>query len=237
VIFIITNDNESKKRDDGRLFDEIRPLKIEAGVLKRADGSAYLEVGGNKILVGVFGPRESYIRRLLRPDTGVIRCRYNMAPFSVDDRKRPGPDRRSTEISKITTEALKPSLLLEGFPRSMIDVYIEVIEAEGGTRCAGITAASVALADAGIPMRDLVVGCAAGKVDDRIVLDLSEKEDKEGQADVPIAIMPRTGEITLLQSDGNLTEEEFEEAINLAIEGCKKINEIQKDALKSRYEE
>ncbi|MDR2966388.1 MAG: exosome complex exonuclease Rrp41 [Methanobacteriaceae archaeon] len=226
----------NKERDDGRKLEEIRPLKIEAGILKRADGSAYLEVGGNKVIAAVYGPRESYIRRLLRPDTGVIRCRYNMAPFSVDDRKRPGPDRRSTEISKITAEALRPSLLLERFPRSMVDIFIEIIEAEGGTRCAGITAASVALADAGIPMKDMVVGCAAGKVDGEIVLDLSEKEDKEGQADVPLAIMPRTGEITLLQTDGNLTEDEFDKALSLAIEGCKQISEVQKEALKNRYE-
>ena len=159
-----------------------------------------------------------------------------MAPFSVDDRKRPGPDRRSIEISKITAEALRPSLLLKSFPRSMVDIFIEVIEAEGGTRCAGITAASVALADAGVPMKDMVVGCAAGKVDGEIVLDLSEKEDKEGQADVPIAIMPRSGEVTLLQSDGNLSEDEFDKALNLAIEGCNQISKVQKEALKSRYE-
>ena len=201
-------------REDGRKYNELRPIKIEAGVLERADGSAYLEVGGNKILVAVYGPRESYIRRLLEPNTGVIRCRYNMAPFSVDDRKRPGPDRRSSEISKITADALRPALMLENYPRSMVDIYIEVIEAEGGTRCAGITAASVALVDAGIPMKDIVVGCAAGKVNDEIVLDLSEVEDKEGQADVPIAMMPRTGEITLLQSDGDLSQEEFEEALD-----------------------
>ncbi|MCL2688063.1 MAG: exosome complex exonuclease Rrp41 [Methanobrevibacter sp.] len=224
-----------KIRDDGRKFDEIRPLKIEAGVLERADGSAYLEVGGNKILVAVYGPRESYIRRLLRPNTGVIRCRYNMAPFSVGDRKRPGPDRRSTEISKITAEALRPSLMLEGFPRSMVDVFIEIIEAEGGTRCAGITAASVALADAGVPMKDLVVACAAGKFNDEIVLDLSEKEDKEGQADLPVAMMPRSEEITLLQSDGDLTSDEFEKALDLAMEGCKQVNKVQVEALKSKY--
>ena len=99
-MFFITS-NDRKLRDDGRAYNEIRPLKIEAGVLKRADGSAYLEVVGNKILASVYGPRESYIRRLLKPNTGVIRVRYNMAPFSVDDRKRPGPDRRSNEISKI----------------------------------------------------------------------------------------------------------------------------------------
>jgi exosome complex component RRP41 len=235
VVVIITNNETKKGRDDNRAFDELRPMKIEAGVLERADGSAYLEVGGNKILVAVYGPRESYIRRLLKPNTGVIRCRYNMAPFSVGDRKRPGPDRRSNEISKITAEALRPALLLENYPRSMVDVFIEIIEAEGGTRCAGITAASVALADAGIPMKDLVVACAAGKVNDEVVLDLSEHEDKDGQADVPVAIMPRTGEITLLQSDGNLDKEEFSQALDLAIEGCKKISEIQKEALVSKY--
>ena len=224
-------------RSDGRKSDELRPMKIEVGVLERADGSAYLEIGGNKIIAGVYGPRESYIRRLLEPNTGVIRCRYNMAPFSVDDRKRPGPDRRSSEISKITADALRPALMLNEYPKSMVDVFIEVIEAEGGTRCAGITAASVALADAGIPMKDMVVACAAGKVDDEIILDLSEEEDKEGQADVPVAILPRTGEITLLQSDGNLSDEEFSKALNLAIEGCMQLSEYQKEALKNKFSE
>ncbi len=227
----------AKKRDDGRAFDELRPLKIEAGVLERADGSAYLEFGGNKVLVAVYGPRESHIRRFQRPDRAYIKCRYNMAPFSVDDRKRPGPDRRSIEISKITAEALQPAIILEKFPRSVIDIYIEVLEAEGGTRCAGITAASVALADAGVPMKDMVVACAAGKVNDEVVLDLSEAEDKDGQADVPVAILPRSGEITLLQSDGNLTPDEFEKALDLAVKGCMEISDIQKEALKNRYGE
>jgi exosome complex component RRP41 len=239
VIIIITEGTNlgAKPREDGRAFDELRPLKIEAGVLERADGSAYLEFGGNKVLVAVYGPKESHIRRFQRPDRAYIRCRYNMAPFSVDDRKRPGPDRRSVEISKITAEALQPSIILEKYPRSLIEIYIEVLEAEGGTRCAGITAASVALADAGIPMKDMVVACAAGKANDEVILDLSEVEDKDGQADVPVAIMPRSGEITLLQSDGNLTAEEFEKAVDLAIKGCQDISKIQKEALKKRYGE
>lgn len=240
MIIIITNKDlstgtETSERDDGRAFDELRPLKIEAGVLKRADGSAYLELGGNKVLAAVYGPRELFVRRLMMPDRAVLRCRYNMAAFSVDDRKRPGPDRRSVEISKITSEALAPAVFLEKFPRSTIDVFIEILEAEGGTRCAGITAASVALADAGIPMRDLVVSCAAGKANGDVVLDLSEWEDKDGEADVPLAMMPRTKEITLLQSDGNLTSEEFEKALDLAMKGCEQISQVQKDAIKNRY--
>ncbi len=240
MIIIITNTNlstgtETSGRADNRAFDELRKMKIEAGVLERADGSAYLEIGGNKVLAAVYGPRELFVRRLMQPNKAVLRCKYNMAPFSVDDRKRPGPDRRSVEISKLASQALTPAVFLEKFPRSTIDVFIEVIEAEGGTRCAGITAASVALADAGIPMRDMVVACAAGKSDGKVILDLSEVEDKEGQADVPIAIMPRTGEITLLQMDGNLTEDEFGQALDLAINGCKIISEKQKAAIKNRY--
>ncbi|MGF7118232.1 exosome complex exonuclease Rrp41 [Methanobacterium oryzae] len=236
MIIILINSNNNL-RADGRNFDELRPLKIEAGVLERADGSAYLEIGGNKILAAVYGPRELHVRRLMRPDMAVIRCRYNMAPFSVGDRKRPGPDRRSVEISKITADALRPAIFLEKFPRSTIDVFIEVLEAEGGTRCAGITAASVALADAGIPMKDMVVSCAAGKANGNVVLDLSEDEDKDGEADLPVAIMPRSGEVTLLQMDGHLTPDEFDKALNLAIEGCKKLSEEQKNAIKNRYGE
>lgn len=240
MITIISNKNlsttsKASKRADGRAFNELRPFKIEAGVLERADGSAYLEIGGNKVMVAVYGPRELHVRRLMQPNRAVLRCRYNMAPFSVEDRKRPGPDRRSVEISKITSEALMPALFLEKFPRSTIDVFIEILEAEGGTRCAGITAAAVALADAGVPMRDLVVSCAAGKANGQVVLDLSEAEDKDGEADVPVALMPRTGEITLLQSDGNLTAEEFEKALDLAIEGCMKLSEEQKKAIIKRY--
>jgi exosome complex component RRP41 len=117
----------------------------------------------------------------------------------------------------------------------MIDIFIEVLQADGGTRCASITAAALALADSGIPMRDLVVACAAGKVEDKIVLDLMDTEDKEGSADVPVALMPNLNAITLLQMDGTLSTDEFESAVNLALEGCKQIYALQKEALRTKY--
>lgn len=131
--------------------------------------------------------------------------------------------------------ALEPAVFLERYPRSSIDVYAEVLQADGGTRCASIVAASVALVDAGIPMRDLVVSCSAGKYNGRVVLDLGDYEDKNGEADVPIAYMPNLNKITLMQMDGVLTEEELDQCINLAIEGSKKIYEVQRDALKKKY--
>ena len=224
------------KRLDGRDFDQMREIKIKAGILKRADGSAYVEWGGNKILATCYGPREVHPRHLIRPDKALLRCIYSMAPFSVNERKRPGPDRRSVEISKVIRNALEPVVFTRLFPRTAIDVFIEVLQASGGTRCAGITAAAVALADAGIPMRDLVSACAAGKVDGEIVLDLFDLEDNYGEGDLPVALIPRKREITLLQMDGKFTKEEFKKALKLALDGCMQVYEKQKQALKERYQ-
>jgi exosome complex component RRP41 len=222
-------------RLDGRKADELRPIKLQVGVLGNADGSAYVEHGKNKILAGVFGPREMHPKHLSQPDRMVLRCRYHMAPFSVQERKSPAPSRREVELSKVIRESLEPSVFVDLYPRTGIDVFIEVLQADGGTRCASITAASLAIADAGIPLRDLVVACAAGKVEDTVVLDLMDTEDKVGAADVPVAFMPNLNAVTLLQMDGILAPEEFEKAVNMAVEGCKKIYQMQKEALRTKY--
>jgi exosome complex component RRP41 len=225
----------SWKRNDGRAFDELRTLKIESGVLPNADGSAYIEMGRNKILCGVFGPREMHPKHQAKPNEAVLRCRYHMAPFSVDPRRSPAPSRRDQEISMVMRSALEPAVFLERYPRASIDVYIEVLEADGGTRCASINAAAVALVDAGIPMKDLVAACAVGKIEDKLIVDLGDYEDKKGQSDMPIAYMPKLNKVTLLQMDGILSTDEAEKALNLAIEGCKKIYEVQREALKKKY--
>jgi len=226
---------EDGKRLDGRELNELRPVSIEAGVLKQADGSASLTWGNNKVMAAVYGPREAHPRHLQNPTRAIVRCRYNMAAFSVSDRKRPGPDRRSSEISKVLSEALESVILTDQFPRTAIDIFVEVLEAEAGTRCAALTAASVALADAGIPMTDLIVSCAAGKIDGKVALDLEKLEDNTGEADLPLAIIPRTKEIVLLQMDGDMSFEEFKQARDMAVDACMEIYELQKNALKERY--
>jgi len=227
--------NEQGLRTDGRRIDELRPIKIEVGVLKNADGSSYIEFGKNKIVVAVYGPKEVHPKHMALPDRSVLRCRYHMSPFSVQERKNPAPSRREIEISKVTRESLEPTLMLDDYPRTAIDVYIEVLQADGGSRCAGITAASVALADAGINMRDMVAACAAGKVDDMIVLDINDEEDKEGQADMPIAYLPNLNQISLMQVDGILSKEEYKKCLDTAIEGCKRVYQLQKEALMKKY--
>lgn len=226
--------DENGLRLDGRRVDEMRPMTIEIGVLSRADGSCYLEWGKNKVLAGVYGPRELHPRRLQRSNVALIRYRYNMAAFSVEDRARPGPSRRSTEISKVSSEAFAPVIMAELYPSAVIDVFVEVLQADAGTRTAAINAATIALAEAGIPMKNLVAACAIGKVDGKLVVDLNKDEDNYGEADLPIAFT-QDGNVTLLQMDGNLTKNELEEAIGMAKKACEQIFELQREVLLNRF--
>ncbi len=222
-------------RHDGRRPDELRPIKMQVGILKNADGSAYVEYGKTKVVAAVYGPREVHPRHLALPDRALIRCRYHMAPFSTSDRKSPAPSRREIELSKVIREALEAVIFSELYPRTSIDIFIEVLQADGGTRTTGLTAASLALADAGIPMRDLIAGVAVGKVDGVLVLDIDELEDEYGEADMPIGYAASIDEIMLLQLNGVLTLEEFRRAIELAKEGARKIYDQMKKTLHDKY--
>ncbi len=227
--------DEDGERVDGRQIDELRETKMEIGVLEEADGSAMVEVGNTRIIASVFGPQDLHPRHLQESDRAVIKMRYNMAPFSVDDRMRPGPNRRAKEIGLVAKRALEPALELEHFPTAGIDISMEVIESDGGTRAAGITAASLALADAGMPMKGLVSSCASGVVGEHVVLDVNGKEDKEGNADIPIATINGGEEITLLQMDGDLTIDQVDECVELAKRGCADLDRMQRETIQETY--
>ncbi len=227
--------DEKGLRHDGRRPDELRPIKMEIGILKNADGSALVEFGKTKVIAAVYGPREPHPKHLALPSRAILRVRYHMAPFSTHERKSPAPSRREIELSKVIREGLESAIISETFPRASIDVFIEVLNAHGGTRTAGITAASLALADAGIPMRDLVAGVAVGKVDGVLVLDIDEVEDMYGEADMPMAAMPSLGVVTLLQLNGVLSREEFSKALELGWKGIMEIYKMQKEVLKKKY--
>ena len=228
---------ENGRRLDGRLPNELRPVTVKAGILKNADGSALFAFGNTKVIAGVYGPKPVHPRHLENPEKAVLRTIYSMAPFSTKERVRPGPSRRSMEISMVVRKALEPVLFLNEFPKTMIDVYMEIVQADASTRCAAINAAAVALADAGIPMRDLVASCSVGKVDGQIVIDVAGKEDEYGDVDLPITYYPRKKMITLLQMDGIISKEELKKAVSLAIKGAEKIYEKQKEALRKKYTE
>ena len=223
------------ERKHGRRADETRPIKIELGVVPNATGSALFGLGNTVAIAAVYGPRLLHPKHLQQSDRAYLRTVYQLLPFSVSERARPGPNRRSTEICKVTREALEPAIFLEEFPKAVIDIFINIISADAGTRTAGINAASLALADAGIPMRDLVASVAAGRIDDEVVVDLEGKEEDLTDCDLPIAYLPRSKQFSLLQMDGHLTPEQAKQVIALATKECERIAELQKQALRDKW--
>jgi exosome complex component RRP41 len=223
------------KREDGRKAGDVRPMEIKAGVIPNANGSAMVTFGKTTAIAAVYGPRPMFPKHKQVYNRAYLRCVYTMIPFSTTERVRPGPSRRSTEISMVTRHALEPAIFLEEFPKTTIDVFINILQADAGTRTAGINAASVALADAGIPMRDLVTAVAAGKIDNEYILDLAGKEEEQTACDLPLAYMPRSNKITLMQMDGDMSPKDVKGVMDIAIKGCNDIYEKQKQALKERW--
>jgi exosome complex component RRP41 len=228
------------KRVSGRKANEPRKMYAKVGVVPNADGSAIFAFGDTVAIAAVYGPGLFHPQHKQDPTKGTLRCVYDLLSFSVGDRKRPGPSRRSTEISKVTEFALLPVLELEGFPNTVVDVQIYILQADAGTRTAGINAASLALAHAGIPMKSLVCSVALGKLDKDLVVDIDKTEEDfdkgEGSTDIPIAKIANTKEITLLQMDGKIPPEKVKDVFKLADEACEKIYEVQKKALKEVIE-
>ena len=228
------------KRFDGREFDELRKMKAKVGIIKNADGSAMFSFGDTVAIAAVYGPKPFHPQHLQNPQKGVLRCSYDMLSFSVTERKKPGPSRRSHEISKVTEFALLPAIDIKDFPNTVIDVQIYILQADASTRTAGINAASLALAHAGIPMRNLVTGVAIGKLDKELVVDVNKEEEDfdegEGATDFAIAKVANSNEYTLLQLDGKIQPEKVDEALKMADKACEKIYEVQKKALKEVVE-
>jgi exosome complex component RRP41 len=234
------------KRIDGRGFEELRPIEAKAGIIKKADGSGYFRMGNTVAYAAVYGPRELYPKFMQNPKKGILRCNYNMLPFSgAGERVRPGPSRRSKEISFVTEKALSSVIDLNDYPNAVVDVFIELPQTDAGSRCCGINAASIALADAGISMKDLVAAVAVGQADNRVIVDLNYEEehlpdyvehvDSKHVADIPVAMVPSTDEITLLQMDGIVSKNALIEALSKAKDAIKKVHEAQKNALKEKF--
>jgi exosome complex component RRP41 len=228
------------KRPDGRKNNEMRKMTAKVGVVPNADGSAMFAFGNTVAIAAVYGPRKLHPQHMQNPKKAILRCTYDLLSFSVYDRKRPGPSRRSNEISKVTDWSLSPVVDLELFPSQVIDVQIYILQADAGTRTAGINAASLALAHAGIPMRDLVCSVAVGKNDTNLIVDLDKEEEDfhegEGATDFAVAKVANSDEFTLLQMDGKIQPSVVPEAMKLATDACKEIYEIQKKTLKESVE-
>lgn len=135
-------------------------------------------------------------------------------------------------------ESLQPALCLHKYPRSQIEVNVMVLENSGSVLAHAVTCASLALADAGIEMYDLVLGCSIRQHGDSYVVDPSYMEENsfssissQNQGGLTVAFLPSLNQISGLQSDGNMTDDTLKTGVLTCIEGCYKLYPVIQQAL------
>lgn len=224
--------DEKGLRQDERRADEIRPVYLKAGVVQKANGSAYLETSGTKLTCAVYGPRD-YIKRHEFRSSGKLSCNLSFAPFSRKQRFTDIRDTLSAEYSNFIADALISAVSLDAYPKSQIDVYINVLEDNGNTLSYAIMAAAVALADAGIEMVDLVTSTSLVFNDKLSCLDpdANEETNSDMNGHMTVAYLPSLNKISCMLQNGELDVEQSIRFVNTCLEGCLRVHAVMKDCL------
>ena len=164
--------SEGRGRKDGRMHDEMKPMYMSVGNVTRAAGSCYMEAAGTKVLCSIYGPSAGSPDLREYSDSGKFVCDFKFAPFATEERRPAGQGDDERDLSTAVTEAFSHVILLEKYPKSIINAYITVLEAAGGVLGVAICCASMALADAGIECKDLVAAAGVARVAGSLLLDL-----------------------------------------------------------------
>ncbi|KAM4029641.1 exosome complex component RRP41-like [Anomaloglossus baeobatrachus] len=226
-------------RVDGRKAGELRKIQARMGVFAQADGSAYIEQGNTKALAVVYGPHEIRgSRAKTLHDRAVVNCQYSMATFSTGERKRrPHGDRTSTEMSLHLKQTFEAAILTQLYPRSQIDIYVQILQADGGNYCTCVNAATLAVIDAGIPMRDYVCASSAGFIEDTPLSDLSYVEESAGGPHLSLALLPKSEQIALMEMNSRLHEDHLERVMDAASKACKDVYAVLETVVRDHLQE
>ncbi|KAM6033036.1 exosome complex component RRP41 [Chlamydotis macqueenii] len=226
-------------RADGRRPAELRKVRARMGVFAQADGSAYIEQGNTKALAVVYGPHEIRgSRGKALPDRALVNCRYSVATFSAGERRRrPHGDRQTAELALQLRQTFEAAILTGLYPRSQIDIFVQVLQADGSNYCACVNAATLAVMDAGIPMRDYVCASTAGLAEAAALADLSAPEEAAGGPRLALALLPAGGQIALLQLSARLHQERLEPALEAAAAACRALHAVLDRVVRQRLRE
>ncbi|XP_058876987.1 exosome complex component RRP41-like [Acipenser ruthenus] len=160
-------------------------------------------------------------------DRAVLNCQYSMATFSTAERKRrPHGDRKSSEMTLHLKQTFEAAILTQLYPRSQIDIYVQILQADGGNYSSCVNAATLAVVDAGIPLRDYVCACSAGFLEDTPLVDLSHVEESSGGTQLSLALLPKAEHLALVEMDARLHQDHLEGLMDAATRACKDLHAV-----------
>jgi exosome complex component RRP41 len=212
---------------------EIRRIQIQLSPLQSsADGSALFQIGNTKVLASVFGPKEVERRSMLKTSEAVLTCEFQLAPFSNPERSYWGENsRRTKEIESTLTRTFEAIVLTDSFPRSQIQICVQVLQNDGGLIAACINAASLALINAGVPMKEFVVCCAAGFLNSQAVIDLNGVETSTNSPELLIGVLSESHRVGVMEMKSKIPINHIDDLMVLAAQGCIAIGDVMKAAI------
>lgn len=228
-------------RHDRRAPDELRPVTIQRRYLRTCAGSVLYRCGGTSVLVTA-QIAEDVPPFLVGKDSGWLTAEYAMLPGSTPQRKKRGPDGRATEIQRLIGRSLRAAVDLTALGPITVFVDADVLEADGGTRTAAITAAYVAVADAlgarfgdaaGRLLKAPVAAVSAGIVAGVAVLDLDYVEDSRAEVDLNVVRLGPGGyvEVQGTGEGGVFSHEQLAAMLALAGPGIDRLMAMQAESL------
>jgi ribonuclease PH len=235
-------------RDDGRSPGDLREVGIHPGFMKSATGSALIEAGGTRVICTA-SVEESVPRWMAGQGRGWTTAEYGMLPASTGERKRRDvargrPDGRTVEIQRLIGRSLRGVIDFEGLGERTVWIDCDVLEADGGTRCAAITGGFVALELAllrlvsegaldKVPLTGSVAAVSTGMVDGVALLDLDYSEDSRAEVDANI-VMTGDGGLVEVQATAErtpLSRASLDELLALGAAGIERLREAQQAAV------
>jgi ribonuclease PH len=235
-------------RRDGRQPDELRPTAIQPGFMRSATGSALIEQGGTRVICTA-SAQESVPRWMAGKGRGWVTAEYGMLPASTGDRKQRDvskgrPDGRTVEIQRLIGRSIRGVVDFEALGERTIYLDCDVLEADGGTRCASITGAYVALhlalqrmvsegALASVPLTESIAAVSCGMVAGAPMLDLDYSEDSTAEVDANV-VMTGDGGLVEVQATAErtpLSRASLDDLLALAQSGIERLREAQQAAL------
>eukprot|EP00127_Corallochytrium_limacisporum_P004012 Clim_evm61s156 gene=Clim_evmTU61s156 len=228
-------------RLDGRRPQELRRFECKLGVFQsddgEVDGSAYLEQGNTKIICIVAGPKEA---SAFGGDTDrlTVSCELSVARFSSMERlRRSGKGgKRSRELELAIEQTFNGAILTHLYPRTKVNIYIEILQSDGGIRAAAINAASLALISSGVPMKDIVAACSASILDGQPVIDLNYMEEGSGGPNLVVSTLPSSKKLVGIHMESRVHSTKFPQVLNMAIQGCLESARLMQKALRADAE-
>ncbi|NLT06243.1 MAG: ribonuclease PH [Solirubrobacterales bacterium] len=235
-------------RHDGRSADQLRPLRIQPGFVRSASGSALIEAGGTRVICTA-SVDEQVPRWMRDSGRGWVTAEYGMLPASTGERKQRDvskgrPDGRTVEIQRLIGRALRGVVDFDALGERTVWIDCDVLEADGGTRCASITGGFVALelalrglVDAGkldaVPLNGSVAAVSCGVVDGVPLLDLDYPEDSGAEVDMNV-VMTGDGGLVEVQATGErtpLSRTSLDALLGLAAAGIDELRAAQQAAV------